>query len=378
LNPPYRIAHCINSLGLGGAQQIVKYLAAGADDGRFKHVVYAGSGGVFLDELREAGADVRVIERRISKFDPFWVSKLAQAMRRDDIELVHTHLFGDSLHGYLAAQRCDHLPVLMTLHNDTEDFSRIQLAAYRWMLPRCSKGVACSVSAQRSFSELLPAVGNGRIRSIPNGLDEREFAPRDAGRERALRAEFAIPDDALLVGALGRMVEQKGFSYLLEAFALVRAGDAPAANLLMIGDGPQRAALEKQARDLNLAEAVHFTGFRDKAREIIPCLDVLAFSSLYEGLPVTLLEGMAAARCVVATAAPGLRDVIEDDVTGILVTPRDHEALADGLKRALAGRELRERLGTAAARVFSDQYTAARMVEQYEALYTEILAENQK
>jgi glycosyltransferase involved in cell wall biosynthesis len=127
-----------------------------------------------------------------------------------------------------------------------------------------------------------------------------------------------------------------------------------------------------------MANAVHFAGFRDKAREIIPCLDVLAFSSLYEGLPVTLLEGMAASRCVVATAAPGLRDVVEDGVTGILVAPRDPEALADGLRRALADPALRESLGSAAVRVFLEEYTAARMVEQYEALYDEILAEGRR
>lgn len=378
MSRPYRIAHCIHSLELGGAQQIVKYLAAGADSTKFKHVVYAGGGGVFLDELRESGADVRVLERKLPKFDPFWIAKLAHAMRRDEIQLVHTHLFGDSLHGFFAARRCGRLPVLMTLHNETVDFSRIQLAAYRWMLPRCNKGVACSVSAKRSFSEILPGNVNGHIRAIPNGLDESALAPHDADRDRALREEFGIAGDALIVGALGRMVEQKGFSYLIDAFARVRSGDGPPAHLLLIGDGPDRPALERQVRALDMANAVHFAGFRDKAREIIPCLDVLAFSSLYEGLPVTLLEGMAASRCVVATAAPGLRDVIEDGVTGILVAPRDPQALGDGLRRALADPALRESLGSAAVRVFLKEYTAARMVEQYEALYDEILVEGRR
>src|SRR5688572_16628258 len=114
---PLRVAHLIHGLGLGGAQQIIRHIVAESDAASYEHLVYAGNDGVFRPDIEAAGARVCVVPRRLRLFDPLWLSALARRMREDRIAVVHTHLFGDNLHGYLAARWAGGIPVIMTLHN---------------------------------------------------------------------------------------------------------------------------------------------------------------------------------------------------------------------------------------------------------------------
>src|SRR5205807_2396827 len=139
-----------HGLGLGGAQEVIRQIVAGRR-GDFTYYVYTCEGGSLLGRLESAGARVRVLPRRLPKLDPGWVARLARAMRGDGIEIVHTHLFGDSLHGYLAAQAAGGLPVVMTLHSERALSTRLQQAGYRWLLRRAAQVVACGNSVRGSF-----------------------------------------------------------------------------------------------------------------------------------------------------------------------------------------------------------------------------------
>jgi glycosyltransferase involved in cell wall biosynthesis len=369
------VAHFIHSLELGGAQQVVRTLAGSARPDGPKHRVYAGGGGVFHDELVRAGTDVRIIPRRLPKFDPIWLLRLRAELRRNPVDLVHAHLFGDSLHGTIAARLADRPPVVITLHNSIDDFTRIQRAGYAWMLPRAARVVACSEAAGRTFRECfgdrvptIDVIPNGIVPSPPAG---------DFARARAdARSALGVPADAELVGAIGRLVPQKGFSYLLSAFRIVadRVGDR--ARLVIVGSGPDLDALQAQITSLGLEQRVLLAGFRSDVREIMPAFDVVAFSSLYEGLPVALLEAMAAGASVVATSVPGLREVLTDRETALMAPARSPEALADALCYALRNPEVRSALGAKGRELFGRCYTADRMVERYEAVYAEVMAKS--
>lgn len=367
-----QIAHAIHSLGLGGAQQVVKYLVANGDKAAFAHRVYAGGTGVFHAEVENAGASVRILRRHLPKLDPLWIGRLAAALRRDGVQLLHTHLFGDSLHGTIAARLAGSIPVIVTLHNSLADFSGLQRAGYKWMLPRAARVVACSESAGESFRGL---VDTRTIDVIPNGLDPAAVPDVTEGAVQAARDVLGVPAGALVVGAMGRMVPQKGFSFLLDAFRALTDKAGADVRLVLLGAGPDDAALRRQAVDAGIADRVSFLGFRSDARELMIGFDVLVFSSIYEGLPITLLEGMATRRCVVATRAPGLAEVLTDGHDALLASPRDAESLAGALKRAVDDAQLRRRLGDAAYRTFLARYTVERMVSRYEALYHDILRE---
>lgn len=356
-----RIGHCIHGLGLGGAQEVIKTLVAGTAGDGFEHVVYSCEGGLFEDRLEEAGARVRILPRHVPKFDPFWVAHLAKAMRSDDVDLVHTHLFGDSLHGVLAARRIG-LPTLMTLHLPFRNVRGFQRRGYVWLLHKATRVVACSAEAQRTFSEA--ADGVVEIETIPNGVDDREPSLSTADARRRLH----LPEDGLVVGAIGRLAAEKGLPLLLAAFAQL-PDVIPPTRLVLIGAGEERASLQSEARRLGIEARTTFAGERRDVRELLSAFDVVASSSLGEGLPLSLLEAMCAARALVWTDVDGMSTTVRHEREALLVPANDREAFADALGRVLCDADLRTRLGTAARTRFEESFTSAHMIRRYRATY---------
>jgi glycosyltransferase involved in cell wall biosynthesis len=212
-----------------------------------------------------------------------------------------------------------------------------------------------------------------RVRLIWNGAPLDEFAPQGARRRAAVRRELGLPDDAPVFGSIGRLNEQKGHRYLLDAAARVFAS-APDARLVIAGDGDQEPALRAQAQALGIAPRVVFAGHRTDVPALLEGLDVFCISSTYEGTPLTLFEAMAAGKAIVSTAVDGCREVLEDGVTGRLVPPRDPAALAEAIGALLADPARRNALA-GMARQASARYDIRSCVAQMEQLYDEVLAE---
>jgi len=181
-----------------------------------------------------------------------------------------------------------------------------------------------------------------------------------------------VPGDALVVGTIGRLNEQKGHRYLLEAAPALLAS-RPRARLVIVGDGDLMASLKTQAAALRVADRVTFAGHRTDVPDLLGALDVFCISSTYEGTPLALFEAMAAGKAIVSTAVDGCREVLEDGVTGLLVPPRDSAALAAALGRVLDDALLRRSLGEEARRA-SARYDIRTCVAAMEALYDEVLA----
>jgi len=363
------IAQCVHGLGIGGAQQVIRYIIGCGDRARYRHVVYTPNDGVLRKDIEAGGALVRVIPRHVPKFDPAWVIRLMRAMRDDGVELVHTHLFGDSLHGYLAA-RLAGIPVVMTLHSVAHNFSPLQLSGYRWLIRSVDKAIACSPSSYATFSQ---AMGNGdQLSTIANGLSAAAIPKPGVEEVKRARTALAIPDGAMVVGAIGRLVEAKGYTHLIGALSTVRKAFG-SVRLVFVGEGPLRAELEDQARRQDVADAVIFTGYRNDTATLLNLFDVVVFSSLREGIPLALLEALAIGKCVVSTAVPSLIDVLTEE-TALLVPARDPEALGGAIARVLEDPELRRNLGAAGQRRFFEAFTAEEMTKKYEAVYAELLA----
>ena len=366
-----RIAHCVHGLGLGGAQKVIASIVRGTDPGAFRHFVYSCADGVHREEVEQAGATVRIIERRIPKLDPVWAVRLASAMRADAIDLVHTHLFGDSLHGYLASRAAGRPPVIMTLHIGVEGLTRLQEWGYRWLLSRCARVVACSRSVEASFDS-LGREPFARLSTIANGIAVPSSADVPAAEVAEVRRQLGVGAGEVLVASIGRLAEQKGHRYVLTAFAKLVHARGIAARLIILGDGELRAGLERQARAEGIADRVTFGGIRPDVFRLLGAIDVVVFGSLFEGLPVALLEAMATGRCIVGTDVPGIVEAVRDGREALIVPARDAEALGEALHRVATVPGLQRRLGEAARRRFLEEFTAERMVERYEAVYREV------
>ncbi|MGB5658408.1 MAG: glycosyltransferase family 4 protein [Thermoanaerobaculia bacterium] len=373
---PRRIAQCIHGLGLGGAQKVVETLVTSLRNPDLEHFVYCSIDGPVRSRLEASGVRVRVIPRALPKFDPIWVGHLANAMESDQIDLVHTHLFGDSLHGYLAAQKAGELPVTMTLHSTHSFFSRLQRKGYRWLLPRCSEVVACSPSVGSSFVEAIPQLRD-KMRVIPNGIHLELQATHSPDELHEFRRTLGLEAGTLVLLAMGRFVESKGYRDLIQAYSDLPAPVKARSQLLFLGQGPLERDLQKLSSSLNLSGRVIFGGYRQDVRRILSVCDVVVFSSLSEGLPIALLEAMAAERCIVATNIEGFRDVVAHESEALLARPADPQDLCAAIERALSDSSLRARLGDRARVRFSRHFTAEAMVESYARLYSDLLAGEQ-
>lgn len=187
-----------------------------------------------------------------------------------------------------------------------------------------------------------------------------------------MKASLGIPKDAYIVGCIGRLVEQKGHTYLIQAAETVIKA-FPAAHFIIIGDGPLGSALQNQAAAAGLSEHIHFLGSRRDVEQLLRCMDVYAMASLWEGMPISIMESMASRVPVVTTDIPGSRTLIRNHIDGILTPPRDPAALARETIRLLASASERTQLANQAAHRIQD-FSFKSAAEEYAQVYSEIAA----
>jgi glycosyltransferase involved in cell wall biosynthesis len=319
--------------------------------------------------LEAQGIPVRHLGR--GRFDPRIFGDLVGLARERDARILHVHGYAAADFGRLAARR---VGAALVLHEHFADprMPPYQALADRALAPLTDRAIAVSEST-RAFLVRQRHVPADRVRLIWNGAPLDEFAPRPKEAARGTRAELGLPEEAVVIGSIGRLNEQKGHRYLLDAAAAALPA-LPAGRVLIVGDGDLEGPLREQARARGIADRVVFAGHRGDIPAVLGAVDIFCISSTYEGTPLTLFEAMAAGKAIVSTAVDGCREVIEDGVTGILVPPRDAATLALRLRELLLDESRREALARGALRA-SSRYDIRRCVEAMQALYDEVLAE---
>lgn len=383
---PVRVLHLIDHLKMGGAQTVLLGLLRNFDAARVASVVCSLRGGDFFrPAVEEAGAEVISLPGD-------WASvalapwRVAGIIRRSQVDLVHAHLDGAKAISALARGRAPargRPGLIWHEHSapcpaDEASFVRMDGAregGYRARLcallaPRADLIVGCSEfvtqEVQRCYG--LPPE---RLRTVHNAAD---LAAISAAPPTDLRAELSLPDDCTLLGFGGRLTAQKGVSYLLQAMSAVLAA-YPATHLVIAGDGPLRGDLEREAGGLGLGAKVTFLGRRSDMVGILKGLDLYVQPSLWEGLPMVILEAMGAGRPVVATAVSGTPEVVVEGETGLLVPPRDSAALAQALGELVNSPQRRRALGQAGRARVEERFTFRGAARQMEELYRALLAD---
>jgi glycosyltransferase involved in cell wall biosynthesis len=296
-------------------------------------------------------------------------------MRSDPPQIVHTHLFKSDIHGRLAARLAGVPAVVSTLHNSDPWARQRLLGALYGATARFADRLIAVSDEVRDYHLKYTGAPASKIITIENGVDVQKFTGQ-ASAGQVVRAELGIAHAAPLFGVIGRLKPQKDHTtFLLAAAEILR--QLPEARFLIVGEGPLRTELEIQARGLGLEAALIFTGLRTDIPAVLAALDVLVFSSQWEGLPVTLLEGMAASRPVVATAVDGIRGVALPDVTALLVPPADPFALAAACVRLGMNRSLAGQMGEAGYLRVSAHYSLEAMIDRTADLYASLLPTHQ-
>lgn len=377
-----RILRVFSRLNVGGPSLHVIHLAVGLEAHGFRTRLVVGCEsereGNLMDLAMERRVDVVTLAGLGREIRPFADLRalvgLVRLARRFRPHVVHTHTAKAGVLGRVAA-RIARVPVVVhTYHGHVlrEYFGRVTSAVFRAVervLARLTDGlvtVSQSVKADLVEMAIAPAA---RIRVIPLGLELEPFTralPRGA-----LRAAAGFPDEAPLVGMVGRLAPVKDVSTFLRAAHLLHAR-RPEVRFSLVGDGPERARLEAEAGALGLRDAVCFHGWRRDLPAVYGDLDVVVNASRNEGTPVALIEALAAGRPVVATAVGGTPDLLEDGAHGLLVPAQDEAALAAAIEAALDEPVPAVRAAASRAHVVA-RYGVPRLLSDLTALYRELL-----
>jgi glycosyltransferase involved in cell wall biosynthesis len=368
---PIRLLFVLTSPVRGGVEEVVLALLRRLDPTEFRLAVAAPR--ALLDAFGTDLAGVRVeteavAAERLGQREE--IRRLADVLVRFRPDVVNAHLFrATAIAAPLA--RWHGMRVVETYHG--REGWRRGPAPLRFLPDRLIGGLLDGViavsEAARSFLIRAKRYRADKVVVVPNGRDLSVYAP---GRARELvRKELGLDEAVPLVGVVGRLEMQKGHAHLLDAWPAVVRG-LPDARLLVVGEGSLRAELETRARAHGIRSSVIFAGFRADVPRLLDALDVLALPSLYEGMPLTAIEGAAMAKAVVATAVDGTPEVVLDGRTGRLVPPADPPALARALLDVLRDPAHARRLGAAARAWALERFDLDRQVEATARVYRSV------
>jgi len=382
----------------GGAQEHLHTLVSRIDRERYEVSIVSLGNGSAVRRLERTGLPVVVLDE---PDDERAVEAVAGYLAAERADVVHGHMYRAEIIGTQAAWR---VPELLARHGrsrrraslptrgrrpyvvDTVHSSRVRSEDDRALLRRLTPRMDHLIAVSRAIVRKLEDEGRvgAPVSLIYNGIDLERYDRLEACC--TLRSEYDIPEGAPIVGVVARLEPEKGHPTLLEAWPRVLAS-VPDAHLLVVGEGSRCGALRDQAASLGLlgsdpenprselGRRVVFTGRRDDVPAVTAALDVAVLPSYREAQGLSILEAMALARPVVASAVGGIPEVVEDGRSGLLVPPHDRDALARAIARLLLDHPYADMLGRAGRELVHERFCVERMVRAIESIYDEATAD---
>ncbi|MGH7559291.1 MAG: glycosyltransferase [Gemmatimonadota bacterium] len=365
-----RIFHLVKGLGRGGAEVLLAEGLRFADRDHFDYGYgyFLPHKAALVPSLAGQGADVVCFDCR-NNLSILWAAKrVANHLQEWGAQLLHCHLPMAGVAGRVAG-RMSGIPVVYTEHNRMERYHpitrRLNVVTWRW------QDRVIAVSAEVAKSIQVHADSVVRTDVVLNGVDTDRF-DRARVDGPAMRRRLGIPIEVPVIGTVAVFRAQKALEDWLRA-ARILLDSRPDLHFLLVGDGPLRDEIVAQARGLDLEDVVHFPGLQEDVRPYLAAMDLFMVSSVFEGLPVALLEAMAMRCRVVATAVGGVPEVIRDGENGFLVAPRQPGALARCASQLLTDSETVRAFGEQGRRTVEDRFSLRRMMHDLEATYVDVL-----
>ena len=406
-----KVLRIIARLNVGGPARHVVWLTSGLKDRGYETLLVAGVPPDGEDDMSyvasAAGIEPLIVpemSREISPKDFLTAWKLFRLMLRERPDIVHTHtakaggvgraagwmyrwLTPSALIGRPRQCRFVHTYHGHVFHSYYGKFkTKIFLGIEKSLGRMTDRIIVISEQQRREINQDFRLGRREQFAVIPLGIDLTVYANWETHRVR-LRKELSANDDEILIGIVGRLTEIKNHKLFLQSAALLRQMSARRLKFVIIGDGSLRKELEAQAAALGLNRAVVFLGTRDDPENFYPALDIVALTSLNEGTPLSLIEGMANARAVVSTAVGGVIDLLGKTIEeidgyeirerGITVKTGDAQAFAEGLNRLIEDEALRGEVGTRGLKFVMQNYSKERLLTDVANLYSELLGSDQ-
>lgn len=364
----------------GGERVLLQLCHALQEAGHEVACVCPGEGDL-AREIRSRGMTCHLLP--VSKTYDLGVARaLARILQEGTFDLLHTHGMLVNILGRWAARGLPEVASVSTVHLTRNLWGPVRVGGWRQALKNrlyyapvdnwTSRWNDRVIAVSRAVRDDLVAQGYRaeQITVIPNGIELEGYRAPEGGRKR-IRAELGIPPEAFLVGSLARLSPQKDLPTLVEAFLELRR-EHPEAWLLVAGTGPLEGEIRDLVRSRGIEDRFLMLGFRSDVPALLAACDVFALSSRWEGLPLSVLEAMAAGRPVVATKVPGTMEAMVHGQTGLLVEIGDGPGLGRSLARLAADPEARRSLGEGARRRAESEFSVARTTGSHLELYQQL------
>ncbi|MBI5055372.1 MAG: glycosyltransferase family 4 protein [Nitrospirae bacterium] len=366
-----RILHLISSSGLFGAERVLLELSKGLK--KFESCcpiagVIRNSNNPHVEVAEEANASGidTVIFPCKGQFDFSLVSLIRKYIKENRVDIIHCHGYKSNFFGLLASR--GKIPLVTTNHNWLTAHWKLKVYCFidSLLIRYFDRIVAVSEDVKKDM--LRYKIPERKIRIIDNGIDLDRFNGKVYPVN--IRKEFGIKEHETVIGTIGSLGHEKGHIYLLKAAREILETHK-AVKFLIIGDGLLRNELESMANTLGISSNVIFAGYRKDIPEMLSMMDIFVLPSIKEGLPMVLLEAMAAKKPVIATRVGAVPKVITHDETGILVRPKEIDELRHSILRLINDRATAEKLRQAAYRRLRDNFTSDTMAGKYMLLYSQ-------
>ena len=362
--PSTKVCHLLDTLNVGGIERSVIEIAKGLK-GYEHHVWCLGSYGALAGELADAGIEVRAFgfdgKMRIRE-----LIALAGAMRKERFGIVDGHGLYPSIWSRIAAFMAGvHVRIAhaQSLYNTVPGRDAWKL---RMLSPVTSKVIAVSEAVKESLIDCI-GIDPSKIEVIYNACCDMRTVVRSS--RESLRQALGVGGRTCAVGYVGRLVEDKGIAYLIEAVRLCRSRNLDV-KCVIVGDGPGRANLEKIVEGRGLRESVVFLGLRHDIADLLSAMDILVqLSVIREGLPLTLAEGSSMGLPLIATSIGGNVEIVRDEENGFIVPPRDAKAIAEKIERLASDASLARSMGDRSRKIWEDKFTVPLMLSKLGDLY---------
>jgi len=389
-----KVLQIVANLEIGGAQEVVRTLLEYLAAGDCTPVVCTFRDGPLRPDMEQLGIKVEVLDlprHSVVALPLFLVDMVriwqasAQLIRKHAVDVVQTHLLGSLDFLMLALPWATNLSVVLwTFHNVDFLPSKADVSQYRWLIRpkryvhrllygltshKVSGFIAVSDEVRDSMIELIGPIQD-KITVICNGVDVKRY--ERAVDRHAVRQQLGLETNTRLIATVATLKEQKGHRYLIDAAATI-VPQHPDCHFLFVGDGKLRGKLQAQVRELGLSRNIHFLGSRRDVPDLLAASDLFVLPSLWEGLPMALIEAMAASLPIVATAVSGTVQVMIPGETGLVVPPGNTEMLARAMTELLSDPARAQAMGVAAKQRVQAEFSAEKQANEHLALYRRLL-----
>ena len=368
-----RVLHLIKSLGRGGAEMLLPEGLRFADRERFEYhyAYFLPWKDAMVQALEEQGVEVKCFDERNNARILMASRRVLKYAKRKKIDLIHAHMPIAGAVGRYVGRRLG-IPVVYSEHNLQERFHPVTRILNKRTWNWQSQAIAVSGDVADSIRSHLGS--KVPVRVVLNGVDVDHFR-RNGSSGPNVRKEFGIDEDAPIIGTVAVFRTQKRLDHWLTAARLIRE-KVDNVNFFVVGDGPLKDEVMAAIKKEGLEDVVHLPGLREDVRPFLGAMDIYMMSSIFEGLPVALLEAMAFECAPVCTFVGGIPEVVVSGENGMLVPPERPEELAAAAVSVLKTPGRSRELGQAARRTVIDGFSMERMTRELENIYDEVLSAN--